>query len=248
MSFLQRLWLRGGPIVDANEGGSRVGAGAPGNRAAAVDEKIGDGSGSTPRVTVKREDGGQHQVDRGGPGSEWSVVTQWFLNDILFIAMLLLALAGVVFRLPVSYWIILTPVFGAISIAEGWSHFITRSERLGLAYRVAAIWGALLLAIYLLYNSGVQGVMNANATSLAMMTLLALGTFVAGVQARVWQICAVGGLLFLAVPGVGWLDQSPLLLAVATLFIIALGGLVWWVRQRRQDATPSHIAPGAPSR
>jgi hypothetical protein len=117
-----------------------------------------------------------------------------------------------------------------------------------LAYRVASIWCALLLAIFLLYNSGVQGVMNANATSLAMMTLLALGTFVAGVQARVWQICAVGGLLFLAVPGVGWLDQSPLLLAAATLLIIALGGLVWWVRQRRQDATTSHLASGTPSR
>ena len=38
--------------------------------------------------------------------------------------------------------------------------------------------------------------MNPNATSLGMMTLLALGTFVAGVQARVWQICAVGGVLF----------------------------------------------------
>jgi hypothetical protein len=44
-------------------------------------------------------------------------------------------------------------------------------------------WCAVLLAIYLLYDRGVQGVLNANANSLAMMILLALGTFVAGVQA-----------------------------------------------------------------
>jgi hypothetical protein len=244
MSFLQRLWLRVGPTMEAIEGSPPVATGPWESRAAAVQGKSGDGSGSTPTASAKFENEGRHEANRAGPASEWSIVAQWLLNDILFIAMLLLALVGVIFRLPVIYWIILTPVFGVISIAEGWSHFITRSERLGLAYRVASIWCALLLAIFLLFNNGVQGVMNANATSLAMMTLLALGTFVAGVQARVWQICAVGGLLFLAVPGVGWLDQSPLLLAVATLLIIALGGLVWWVRQRGQDATTSQLAPG----
>jgi hypothetical protein len=29
----------------------------------------------------------------------------------------------------------------------------------------------------------------------------------------------------------GWLDQSPLLLTAATLVIVALGGLAWWVNQ-----------------
>ncbi len=162
-----------------------------------------------------------------------SVVVQWILHDIFYIAMLVLALVGVVFRLPVNYWVILIPVFGAITIAEGWTHFTDRVERLGLLYRVGLIWCALLLAIYLLSNTGVSGVMNANATSLSMITLLALGTFVAGVQSRVWQICAVGGVLFLAVPGLGWLDQSPLLLTAATCVIVLLGGTVWWVSQKR---------------
>jgi hypothetical protein len=163
----------------------------------------------------------------------------WVLHDIFFIAMLVLALVGVVFRLPVSYWVILMPVFGAITIGEGWSHFSDRNERLGLVYRVALNWCALLLAIYLLSIKGVSGNMNVNATSLSMMTLLALGTFVAGVQARVWQICAVGCVLFLAVPGIGWLDQSPLLLAAAACVIMALGGLAWWVGERRHAVLPA---------
>ncbi len=170
---------------------------------------------------------------RTEPARERSIVMQWILHDIFYIAMLVLALVGVVFRLPVNYWVILIPVFGAITIAEGWTHFTDRAERLGLLYRVGLSWCALLLAIYLLSNTGVQGVMNANATSLSMMILLALGTFVAGVQSRVWQICAVGGLLFLAVPGLGWLDQSPLLLTAATCIIVLLGGTVWWVSQKR---------------
>jgi hypothetical protein len=172
-------------------------------------------------------------VDKAAAASpRKSAALEWLLHDIFYIAMLALALMGVVFRLPVSYWVILMPVFGVITIAEGWKHFASRTEQLGLVYRVGLNWCALLLAIYLLFNTGVSGVMNANATSLCMMTLLALGTFVAGVQARVWQICAVGGVLFLAVPGLGWLDQSPLLLTAATGVIVALGGLAWWVTRR----------------
>jgi hypothetical protein len=159
-----------------------------------------------------------------------SIFVRWLLHDSPYITMLLLAMVGVIFRLPVSYWFILTPVFGIISVA-GLRHFVTRNARLELVYKLALCWCSVLLAIYLLYDRGVQGVLNANANSLAMMILLALGTFVAGVQASVWRICAVGGILFLAVPDLGWLDQSPLLLAAATLVIIALGGPAWWVSQ-----------------
>jgi hypothetical protein len=177
------------------------------------------------------------------PAATRSPVLRWFLHDIFFIAMLVLALAGVIFRLPVSYWVLLMPVFAVITIAEGWSHFTDRAERLGLVIRVALNWLALLLAIYLLSGAGVSGVMNANAGSLAMMTLLALGTFVAGVQGRVWQIVAIGSILFLAVPALGWLDQSPLLLAAGAFAIVALGGFGWWVTERRAAASPAAPPP-----
>ena len=162
-----------------------------------------------------------------------SAVLRWLWHDTPYIIMLLLALAGVVFRLAITYWIILTPVFAVISIGAGWRQVESRQARLELVTRLTLSWGALLLAIYLLYGSSVQGVLTANANSLVMMTLLALGTFIAGVEARVWRICAVGGVLFLAVPGLGWLDQSPLLITSAIVIIIALGGLAWWATQWR---------------
>jgi hypothetical protein len=179
------------------------------------------------------------------PATSRSAVLRWFLHDIFFIAMLVLALAGVIFRLPVSYWVLLMPVFAVITIAEGWSHFADRAERLGLVVRVGLNWLALLVAIYLLSSSGVAGVMNANAGSLAMMTLLALGTFVAGVQGRVWQIIAIGSILFLAVPALGWLDQSPLLLATGACAVVALGGFGWWITERRgaDETAVSRPAP-----
>ena len=167
----------------------------------------------------------------GSPGR--SVFKNWLLQDSPYIAMLLLALAGVIFRLPVAYWVVLAPLFGVICVVVGWRRFETREAHLELLYTQALSWLALILAIYALYSYGVQGVLNTIATPLVMLTMLALGTFVAGVQVRVWRISAVGAVLFLAVPGIGWLKQSAPLLAIATLAIIAIGGLTWWVDYRR---------------
>jgi hypothetical protein len=174
--------------------------------------------------------------ESGDPASMSAFLARRFVSEVLFLAMLAMALTGVIFRLPVMYWIVLTPIFGLISIAEGWRHFHTRRERVGLAWRVSAIWCALLLCIYLLYGGGVQATMNANASSLAMMTLLALGTFVAGIQARVWQICGIGVVLFLAVPGVGWLNESLLLLSAGAIAIVAIGVGVWRFRHGPSSA------------
>ena len=146
--------------------------------------------------------------------------------------MLLLALGGAAFPVPVGYWIILTPVFGVICVIAGWRHFTTRDEHMQLIYTQALNWCAVILAAYVLYNSAMRGVTDTSAIALAMMTLLALGTFLAGVQARVWRTCAVGAILLLAVPGIGWLNQSAVLLVAVTLAIIAVGALVWWVEQR----------------
>jgi len=181
----------------------------------------------------------QETADKPVEPARKPIPVLWLIHDAPYITMLLLALAGLVFRLNVTYWIILIPIFGVISIVAGWPHFETRQERVALIYSLALNWCALMLAIYLLYNSGVQGVLNANASSLAMLILLALGTFVSGVQAKVWRICAVGAALFLAVPGLGWLDQSPLLLTGATLVIIVLGGIAWWVTQGQKEAAKS---------
>lgn len=161
------------------------------------------------------------------------LLVRWLAHDLPFIAMLLLALGGLAFRLPLNYWLVLIPVFAVLTIAEGWTQSADRNDRLGHVLRVAAIWCALLLSIYLILNSVKQGVLDSNSTSLAMMSLLALGTFVAGMQARVWRISAVGAVLFLTVPGFGWLDESLPLLAAAAVAIILLSGLVWWVRLGR---------------
>lgn len=167
------------------------------------------------------------------PPKQRGPVVRWLLQDSPYIGMLVLALAGMVLHLPRTYWLILIPIYCIICIVVGWPHFQAREARLQLVFSMVMSWLALLVAIFLLYNSGVSGVLNAEANTLALATLLALGTFVAGVQTRVWRICVVGAVLFLAVPGLGWVDQSAALLSVALVAVIAVGGIVWWLEQRR---------------
>lgn len=157
-----------------------------------------------------------------------SAVIGWLVRDIAYIAMLLLALIGVGFRLPVSYWLVLFPLFGIISAYEGRVRGVPLFEQIKSVIGIAAIWIAMLVAIYLLYSSGVQGMIDNNASSLVMIILLALGTFCAGVQARIWQICAIGVVLCLFVPSLGWLDQSFIYVATATLIVVVVGGVGWW--------------------
>jgi hypothetical protein len=162
-----------------------------------------------------------------------SAFKRWLLEDSPYIAMLLLAVVGVALREQVNYWLVITPVFAVICVIAGWRHVETREARTQLVYSQALNWLALVVAIYILYNNAVQGVLNTNSSSLTMMTLLALGTFTAGLQARVWRICALGGFLFAAVPIIGWLDQSIMILFAAAAVVIAIGGLSWWIGHRR---------------
>jgi hypothetical protein len=198
---------------------------------------------SAEKVGDRREYESAHRAE-GLSVPQRSILIRWLLHDMPFVAMLLLALTGLALRFPIIYWIYLMPVFAVISIVEGWRHFGTPKEKLGLIGSVAAIWCALLLSTYILFDNGVTGVLNANAIALAMLTLLALGTFVAGLQARAWRVCAVGGALFVAAPGLGWLDQSPMLLVTIACLIMALAGLSWWFRHGGRSVLASGRSSG----
>ncbi len=163
-------------------------------------------------------------------------VLRWMREDWPYIAMLLLAVVGVALQLPAIYWMFVMPVYALICIVAGWPHFATPEAHRELVTVQTLNWLALIVAISILYNAGVQGVLNTNASGLVMLTLLALGTFMAGLQARVWRICGLGAVLFLAVPAIGWFEQSIMFLVGATVVVVAIGALTWWLGQRRERA------------
>jgi hypothetical protein len=75
--------------------------------------------------------------------------------------------------------------------------------------------------------SGFQTLLPAPATGLVLLTLLALGTFLAGVNLLSLQICFLGLAMALAVPAIAWFKQSALFLVLAALFLIGLGVAFW---------------------
>ena len=62
--------------------------------------------------------------------------------------------------------------------------------------------------------------------------MLALGTFLAGVNFLSLQICFLGLAMALAVPAIAWFKQSALFLVLAAILLIGLGMAFW---PRRTD-------------
>jgi hypothetical protein len=73
----------------------------------------------------------------------------------------------------------------------------------------------------------VQRMLNAPATGLALLMLLALGTFVAGVFVS-WRICVLGIIMALSVPAIAWLTESALLLVLGVIALIGIAMTFWW--------------------
>ena len=106
------------------------------------------------------------------------------------------------------------------------------SERLQLVLTQVLHWFGILAAMWLMFLPQVRGIENDNATSLSLLILLALGTFLAGVHARVWRICIVGAFLAVAVPAIAWIQESVILLLVVVLLGAAVVLGFWWLRHR----------------
>jgi hypothetical protein len=126
----------------------------------------------------------------------------------------------------------LAPIYALIVIASGWRQLETGAERMRLVVTQLLHWAAFLGTMWLMFLPEVGGVVNLNATSLTLLILLALGTFVAGVHAAVWRISAVGVFLALSVPAVAWVQESAMLLLVGTLLLILVGAAFWWMWRR----------------
>jgi hypothetical protein len=88
----------------------------------------------------------------------------------------------------------------------------------------------------LLLLPSVQLMLNSNATGLAILLLLALGTFVAGVHILAWEICLLGVVMALCVPTIAWFEESALILLLGALALLGVGVTLWWVVSNRRAA------------
>jgi hypothetical protein len=159
-------------------------------------------------------------------------------RDWPYIAMLALAVIGVAYtstarQAMTTYWIVLAPFFGVICVITRWRDVEGKAPHWQLIQTQALHWVAVLVAMYLVFVADVKQMMNSDASALVVLTLLALGTFTAGVHVAAWRICLVGVVLALAVPAIAWLEQATLLLLLVAIVLVAIA--VLYFMHKRQD-------------
>jgi hypothetical protein len=164
-------------------------------------------------------------------------------KQLPYIAVLTLAVSGVAYtnmtRQPlVGYWEFLALAMGILCVVTEWAALDEKQARFRLIWTQAMHWAAVLVTMNVMLLPGVQQLLPALATGLVLLMLLALGTFLAGLNLRSLQICFLGIALALAVPAISWLKQSVLLVILAAVFLIGLG-MTFWLRQGdRQPVKP----------
>jgi len=155
---------------------------------------------------------------------------------------LLLAIAGVAYtnisHQPLTgYWEFLALAFGVVCVLTKWSEIEGKENQFRLIWTQALHWIAVLVTMNIMLISGVQQLLPTPATSLVLLTLLALGTFLAGVSLLSPQIAFLGLAMGAAVPAISWLKQSIFFFLLGAVLLIGLA-ISFWLRQDRPSQVP----------
>jgi hypothetical protein len=168
-------------------------------------------------------------------------VGSFLRRKLPFIAVLALAVFGVAYqnissRPLVGYWEFLALATGILCVVTAWDDTEGRSAHYRLIGTQVAHWAAILLAMNMLLWSDLRQMLPAPATSLVLLTLFALGTFLAGVNLMSLEICFLGLAMALAVPAIAWFKQSALFLLLGAVFVMGLL-LNFWPRRPSKERT-----------
>ena len=167
-----------------------------------------------------------------------------WLRELPYGVVLVLTLLGVAYtsltkRPTTSYWELLVPVTAAVCIWSGWRYAHDKKEHIRLIWTQAAHWLAFLVAMNLLLLPSVQKMLNADATGLAILLLLALGTFVAGVHIPAWEVCILGFVMALFVPAIAWIEEAALIVLLGVVVLVGVGTTFWWIGSKRDTVIHS---------
>jgi len=122
-------------------------------------------------------------------------------------------------------------ITGGVCIFTEWAKIDDKRARIRLAWTQAFHWIAVLVAMNIMLLAGVQQLLPAPATSLVLLILLALGSFLAGVNLASLELCFLGLVLALAVPAVSWVKQSVLFVILAGALVLGIGIAFWSSRK-----------------
>jgi hypothetical protein len=177
-----------------------------------------------------------------------SRMTRLWLKELPYLAVLVLTILGVAYtsishQPLVGYWEFLALAMGVVCIGTGWLHAHSKEARFRMLWTQVLHWLAFLVAMNIIVLSDVQKLLTTPGTGLALLMLLALGTFVAGIHVS-WQICILGLAMALAVPAIAWLTTYALFLVLS---FAALAGIAMTFMWRQSDESGSKLTASGES-
>jgi hypothetical protein len=176
--------------------------------------------------------------------SPHSATSHFLWQQLPYVVALVLAIAGVAYtnvsQQPLTgYWEFLALAIAVVCIVSKWHELDSRQAQFQLIWTQAVHWIAVLVTMNIMLVSGVQQLLPSPATSLVLLTLLALGCFLAGVSLLSLRLCFLGAAMLAAVPAISWLKQSTLFFLLAAVLLVGLG-MTFWLRgdRGRLDGAP----------
>jgi hypothetical protein len=157
----------------------------------------------------------------------------FWIRELPFALVLILTTIGVAYtsfsKKPITgYWEILAPLIALVCVGAGWESANDNHKKIRLIVTQALHWIAFIVVMNMMLLASVQRDFSASATGLAIFTLLALGTFTAGVHVLSWQVCLLGLVMALGIPAIAWIENSALLLVLVAGVVVAIVAVFWW--------------------
>ena len=172
-----------------------------------------------------------HTSDTPAPSHFWRL--NFWIKELPFSAVLILTLIGVAYtsfsRQPITgYWELLAPLIALVCVGYGWHGAPDTRARLWLIAKQVLHWLAFLVVMNIMLLESVQRIFTAGTTGLTIFTLLALGTFTAGVQVLSWQVCLLGLIMALGIPAIAWVENSAFIFVLLAAVVLGIGAVLWW--------------------
>ncbi|GAB1715090.1 MAG: hypothetical protein NTAFB05_01320 [Nitrobacter sp.] len=163
------------------------------------------------------------------------------MKELPYSLVLLLTILGVAYtsflKQPiVLYWEVLAVLIGIVCVGTGWQSADDKDARWRLVWTQVLHWCAFLFVMNMMLLPSVQRILNANVTGLAIFTVLALGTFTAGIHVASWQVCLLGFVMALSIPAIAWIESSALIVVLVVSVSLGVGAVLWWHWHRTKPA------------